>query len=396
MSVTNLLLWRKCYRDIPFCDDGLLSTFLQLAFAAAYQDGKTKYYKYENEVKQNQVVGGIVGLKSICGTKNKEKLLKNLETLKDLSLIDYEIDKSRKIIVTVKHLRHFDSQNTAKSCRATQGYGFVCIDSCVPDMFIGHEYQFSENDALIDLWFHTTFGDHFNIFSYLYPCIEYDQKPIVTLDLLAERWNWTKSKTSRFFKKHSEKFSLIKLPCSCGSLITNNIFPVDKKVTKPSEKQVFDICKKIKSFEKQKVCITKEKITENDRINKLIKKYTQTIISEILSEKGNNKTDNIAKTKKRIRTFIKNKLYSLQHPSQLLICSGFSEHFNYRKLLYSLKINEITNVRNLHLQKTFDGFRLLNHQNVTPEIITAIEKLVPDTVEILYCGNYYHLINCPI
>lgn len=400
MAVTNLLQWKKLYRDIPFCDDGLLSTYLQLAFAAAYQDGESKYYKYKNNVKENQIVGGVVGLKSICGIKNRNKLMNNLEELKKLSLIDFKIEKNRKTTVEVNHLHHFERDKITASCHATQGYGFVGIDTCVPDLFVSDHYSFSENDALIDLWFHTTFGDHLNIFSYLFPCVEFDQKTALTLDYLAERWNWNKSKVSRFFKKHSEKYSLIKLPCSCGSLIFNNIFPVDKSVKKPTEDQIFEICKKLRFLEAEKKNSVTKKTSENEKINKLIKKYTQTIIAELLADVEKNKTKQkkpITSDKtRRIKTFIKQKIYSLKHPAQMSVCSGYSDHFDYRKRLLSLKTNEIFSVKNLILQKLKVGYRLLNHQNINTEINVLLESLFYDTVEIVYCGDYYHLINCQI
>lgn len=408
MSLTNVLSWKKFYRDIPFDDSGALSVFLKLAFATAYADGKTKYYKYINEVKKSQWVGGIVGLKSICGIKNSEKLFQTLNLLKSLRYIDFVVETNKKITVTVQSICYPNvpkKQLADHACCATSGYGFVCLPINIADNLISYGYTFSDNDALIDLWSHTIFGDNLNVFSFLSPCIEFNNKAVMTLEDFGRRWNWEKTKVSRFFKKYSQCFILYKLPCSYGSIVFNRLYPVDKKIELPSSDQLYEICRHLKELasEKEKKWTNRKQRTENEKINILVKRYSAAILENITindnsqtyenEERFEQKTVN-SLTIKQIRYTIKNKLHSLTDKTMRCVCSGLHERFNYNLLLYRANVGSVLHIKNYKLKKLSDGFRLLGYENFSPGLYDDLSRLTGPLPQTVYCGTQYYILNC--
>ena len=65
--------------------------------------------------------------------------------------------------------------------------------------------MFNDADAFYDLYLNTVFNYGYNPFSEKAPVVMYDKNTsVITLDVLGQRWNWSKTKVSRFFKKFEE------------------------------------------------------------------------------------------------------------------------------------------------------------------------------------------------
>ena len=74
--------WVKIPRDeIPYRAKGILLYFLLLVCRAAFRKGFACYCGYRNAVEAGSWVGGIVGLKSILGVKNRRKVLEIMDEL---------------------------------------------------------------------------------------------------------------------------------------------------------------------------------------------------------------------------------------------------------------------------------------------------------------------------
>lgn len=124
----------------------------------------------------------------------------------------------------------------------TEGYGFLCMPRNIYDS----HHIFGEADAWLDLWCHTIFGDKGNAFSCLCPVIQYGKYgAVLTLEKLGQRWGWEKTKVWRFFKKHSDVFTLQRLPSSFGCLVFNFLYPAGVDVQVPSQDQVVSIMAEI-------------------------------------------------------------------------------------------------------------------------------------------------------
>ena len=75
---------------------GIMGAWAKLAARAAFRKGQAHYCGYTNEVVPGMWSGGIVGLKSILGIKNRGKALSLLETLVNLGYIEYRLDPTTK------------------------------------------------------------------------------------------------------------------------------------------------------------------------------------------------------------------------------------------------------------------------------------------------------------
>ena len=64
-----------------------MGTWAKLASRVVYRKGTAKYCGYENEVTAGMWAGGVVGLKSILGIKNRTKALAVLDELVKLGLV---------------------------------------------------------------------------------------------------------------------------------------------------------------------------------------------------------------------------------------------------------------------------------------------------------------------
>ena len=88
--------WVKLLRAHLPEGKGVLGAWSKLATRAAYRKGFAEYCGYKNAVSPGQWSGGIIGLKSILGTKSRSETLAVMDTLKKLGYITFELDERTK------------------------------------------------------------------------------------------------------------------------------------------------------------------------------------------------------------------------------------------------------------------------------------------------------------
>lgn len=218
--------WVKLPRSQMPQGKGIMNAWVRLASRAAFRNGQARYCRYINQVTIGTWAGGIVGLKSILGIKNRHKALELMDKLVQLGYIDYELNpKTKKLTYQIKD---WVVQCSGEPCMgteavyATQGYGFLCLPRNITQRLAEAHYHFDEADAWLDLWCHTVWQEPGNAFSHMAPAVQFGKYgAVLTLETLGRRWGWEKTKVWRFFKKHADAFPLQKLPGSFGCLIFN-------------------------------------------------------------------------------------------------------------------------------------------------------------------------------
>ena len=86
--------WVKLLRSRSPEGKGIMGAWAKLAARAAFRKGQAHYCGYTNEVVPGMWSGGIVGLKSILGIKNRAKALNVLDTLAGFGYIEYCLDST--------------------------------------------------------------------------------------------------------------------------------------------------------------------------------------------------------------------------------------------------------------------------------------------------------------
>ncbi len=81
--------WVKLPRACLPQGKGVLGQWARLAARAAYRKGVGLYCGFENPVEPGMWAGGVVGLKSILGTKSRKAALETLEQLRELGYLSY-------------------------------------------------------------------------------------------------------------------------------------------------------------------------------------------------------------------------------------------------------------------------------------------------------------------
>ena len=192
--------WVKIPRDeIPYRAKGILLCFLLLVCRAAFRKGFACYCGHKNTVEAGSWVGGIVGLKSILGVKNRRKALEIMDELQMLGYITYTLEPDTKILTY--RITDWVHKCSGKECPdgniyTTPRYGFVCIPRNITERLVEKGHKFSEADAWLDLWCHTVFRDKGNAFSFLAPAIQYGKYgSVLTLETLGKRWKWEKTRS---------------------------------------------------------------------------------------------------------------------------------------------------------------------------------------------------------
>ena len=223
--------WVKLPRAHIPAGKGLMGSFLRLASRAAFRPGKSRYCGYTNDVKAGSWVGGIVGLKSILGIKDRKQALSVMDQLMEMGFITYSLNaQTKKLTYTITDwvMECSGEACTNGAIYTTEGYGFLCMPRSITERLVQRRYSFCEVDAWLDLWCHTVWSDRYNAFSRLAPVVQITRgQAILTLDRLGVRWGWEKTKVWRFFQKHSDTFAVHKLPGSYGCLIFNTLYPTD-------------------------------------------------------------------------------------------------------------------------------------------------------------------------
>ena len=132
--------WVKLPRNCLPQGKGVLGHWARLAARAAYRKGIATYCGYENEVLPGMWAGGVVGLKSILGTRSRRTALETLEQLQELGYLSYSLDPATKKLEYT--LLDWVSNCSGQACRdqgvyALQGTGFLCLPRNIPDRLVG-------------------------------------------------------------------------------------------------------------------------------------------------------------------------------------------------------------------------------------------------------------------
>ena len=108
---------------------GVMGYWARLAAKAAFRKGQVKYCDHINEVDVGTWSGGVVGLKSILGVKNRQKALEIMDMLTYLGYIKYTLDpKTKKLTYKINDfiVKCSGEPCTNGAVYATDGYGLPC------------------------------------------------------------------------------------------------------------------------------------------------------------------------------------------------------------------------------------------------------------------------------
>ena len=274
--------WVKLPRNQMPVGKGVMGAWAQLASRAAFRNGQARYCSYINQVTAGSWAGGIVGLKSILGIKNRKKALETMDRLVQLGYIEYELDpKTKKLTYQIKD---WVVQCSGEPCMgaeavyATPGYGFLCLPRDITQRLAEAHYHFDESDAWLDLWCHSVWQDANNAFSHIAPAVQFGKYgAVLTLEALGRRWGWEKTKVWRFFKKHADAFPLYKLPGSFGCLIFNTAYPAGQSFALPSPDHIVRIIEKIRIYGNNAHFAT---LNDHQRLCKMVAWYSRRIMPE--------------------------------------------------------------------------------------------------------------------
>ena len=274
--------WVKLPRNLIPSGKGIMGAWARLASRAAFRNGQARYCSYINQVTIGSWAGGIVGLKSILGIRNRNAALKMMDKLAQMGYIDYELNpKTKKLTYQIKD---WVVQCSGEPCMgseavyATQGYGFLCLPRDITQRLVKVHYHFEETDAWLDLWCHTVWQESGNAFSHMAPAVQYGRYgAVLTLEILGHRWGWEKTKVWRFFQKHADAFPLQKLPGSFGCLIFNAGYPSGQLVSIPSCTQIKRIIGEIRTLGQNAHL---DGCTDHERIGRLIAWYSGRMVAQ--------------------------------------------------------------------------------------------------------------------
>lgn len=265
--------WVKLQRSNLPKGKGIMASWAKLASRAAFRKGTAVYCGYNNAVEPGMWSGGIVGVKSILGTKSRSKACEVLQLLSNLGYIQYNIDsKTKKLTYEIVDwvIRCSGQACINGAVYTTNDYGFLCVPRNITERLVRNNYVFEESDAWLDLWCHTVMNDPKNAFSYLAPSVQYGKYgTALSLETLGKRWRWEKTKVWRFFKKYRDTFPLYKLPGSFGCLIFNAGYPSDV-CSLPDYEDVVRIFDEIRLISKNE----HNNLSNRDQINRAIAWYS--------------------------------------------------------------------------------------------------------------------------
>ena len=271
--------WVKLPRNQLPPGKGVMAAWARLASRVAFRNGQAVYCGHVNQVSLGTWSGGVVGLKSILGIKNRQKALETLDKLSALGYLTYELDgQTKKLTYQIKDwVVHCSGAPCMgdEAVYATPGYGFLCLPRNITQRLAEAHYQFDESDAWLDLWCHTVWQDPGNAFSHTAPAVQYGQQgAVLTLEAMGRRWGWEKTKVWRFFQKHADAFPLVKLPGSFGCLVFNTAYPTGSAIARPNSDQVERILTKIRIAGRNAYLSG----TDHERLCRLVAWYSKAIV----------------------------------------------------------------------------------------------------------------------
>ena len=133
--------WVKLPRACLPQGKGVLGQWARLAARAAYRKGVGLYCGFENPVEPGMWAGGVVGLKSILGTRSRKAALETLEQLRELGYLSYSLDSTTKKLEYTLLDWVANCSCSGQACRdqgvyALQGTGFLCLLRDIPDRLV--------------------------------------------------------------------------------------------------------------------------------------------------------------------------------------------------------------------------------------------------------------------
>ena len=272
--------WVKLPRDYPDMGKGLMSHWARLASRAAFRKGNAHYCGHRNPVTPGMWSGGVAGLKSILGAKSRPKALQVLSQLAELGYLKYSLDPKTKHLtyeITDWVVKCSGAECLSGTVYATEGYGFLCLPRNITQRMVDAGREFDVSSAWLDLWCHTIYEDYGNAFSFLAPTVQFGKYgSVLTLETLGQRWNWEKTRVWRFFRNHSDVFSLCRLPSSYGCVIFKSLYPIGSEVNLPEQDQVVGMLNEILASVKYRYIGN----SENMKVNHMVAWYSRKVISE--------------------------------------------------------------------------------------------------------------------
>lgn len=281
--------WVKLPRNLLPQGKGIMGQWARLAAHAAFRKGYASYCGHSNAVSPGMWSGGMVGLKSILGTRKRSVALQTLQELSELGYLSYLLEtKTKKLTYQITD---WVVKCSGKECMdgtvyAVNEYGFLCLPRSITERLVEQQRVFEDTDAWFDLWCHTVSEDPGNAFSFLAPAVQYGKYgAVMTLETLGQRWGWEKTKVWRFFQKHGDVFALHRLPGSYGCLIFNKLYPSGSEGLEPAHEDIVRVLDEIRILGAN----TQKLGTENEHLNRLIAWYSKRLTDSRSAEKADNR-----------------------------------------------------------------------------------------------------------
>ena len=296
--------WVKLMRASLPEGKGIMAAWTHLASHAAFRKGIGLYCGYKNPVSPGMWSGGVVGLKSILGTRSRAEALRALDRLEQLGYLEYSLDMVTKKLtyrITDWVVKCSGNECMDGTAYPVNEYGFLCLPRNITERLVEQEYIFEEADAWLDLWCHTTYEDFGNAFSFLAPAVQYGKYgAVLTLETLGHRWGWEKTKVWRFFRKYEDVFGLYRLPGAYGCLIFNKLYPTGTTVTMPDYEKIMRIVDAVRIRKNNAHCFNKGA----EGLNRLIAWHSREVLIEMAEvEKAAPVRSRVALLKSYIRAY---------------------------------------------------------------------------------------------
>lgn len=202
--------WFRYFNDHKdFHNEGTLHLFslMSLYSYACFRSNVRQIGKLRHMEGPGQWICKLSALPRVLRVHNKAQARKLMDYFQDAGFLEYEIlDEELEVIrFTIRdwkrHCVHLDY-----NYYSYKGSGFFFFPLPVGRHLIRSSrsqgpVQFSELDAIMDLWLHTIFNDPSVFGSEYMPVVYYNNmkgQPLLSYSYLAKRWGWSKSRVGRF------------------------------------------------------------------------------------------------------------------------------------------------------------------------------------------------------
>ncbi len=226
--------WFRYFNDHKdFHNEGTLHLFslMSLYSYACFRSNVRQVGKLRHMEGPGQWICKLSALPRVLRVHNKAQARKLMDYFQDAGFLEYEIlDEELEVIrFTIRdwkrHCVHLDY-----NYYSYKGSGFFFFPLPVGRQLIRSSrsqgpVQFSELDAIMDLWLHTIFNDPSVCASEYMPVVYYTNmkgQPLLSYSYLAKRWGWSKSRVGRFILKIEGAgiISRVSFSSSRGSVIS--------------------------------------------------------------------------------------------------------------------------------------------------------------------------------